>query len=216
MGKWYDKVQNKKGGCFMSGIGSVKKLAGSRFLNLYQLEAQRRDGKSFDYFLASRISQPEKLKAVTGENRADGVAVFAVDEQDRVVLVRQYRYPVGRYVYELPAGLIEPEEEPGSAAIRELFEETGLTLHPVEDGGLGRPFYTSVGMTDESCATVYGHCTGTPTTAHQEESEDIQVVLADRAEAKRILREEPVAIMCAYQLMHFASGTGDPLDFIGK
>ena len=200
----------------MSGIGSVKKLAGSRFLNLYQLEAKRRDGESFDYFLASRISQPEKLKAVTGENRADGVAVFAVDEQDRVVLVRQYRYPVGRYVYELPAGLVEPEEEPGSAAIRELFEETGLTLYPVEDGGLGRPFYTSVGMTDESCATVYGRCTGTPTTAHQEESEDIQVVLADRAEAKRILREEPVAIMCAYQLMHFASGTGDPLDFIGK
>ena len=71
-------------------------------------------------------------------------------------------------------------------------------------------------MTDESCATVYGRCTGTPTTAHQEESEDIQVVLADRAEAKRILREEPVAIMCAYQLMHFTSGTGDPLDFIGK
>lgn len=200
----------------MSGIGSVKKLAGSRFLNLYQLEAKRRDGESFDYFLASRISQPEKLKAVTGENRADGVAVFAVDEQDRVVLVRQYRYPVGRYVYELPAGLVEPGEKPRSAAIRELFEETGLTLHPVEDGGLGRPFYTSVGMTDESCATVYGRCTGTPTTAHQEESEDIQVVLADRAEAKRILREEPVAIMCAYQLMHFASGTGDPLDFIGK
>ena len=216
MGKWYDKVQNKEGGCFMSGIGSVKKLAGSRFLNLYQLEAKRRDGESFDYFLASRISQPEKLKAVTGENRADGVAVFAVDEQDRVVLVRQYRYPVGRYVYELPAGLVEPGEEPRSAAVRELFEETGLTLHPVEDGGLGRPFYTSVGMTDESCATVYGRCTGTPTTAHQEESEDIQVVLADRAEAKRILREEPVAIMCAYQLMHFASGTGDPLDFIGK
>lgn len=200
----------------MSQVGNIQKLAGSKFLSLYQLEARRRDGAAFDYYMASRNGNLKTLKAVTGENPADGVVIFALDEQDRVVLVRQYRYPVGRYVYELPAGLVEPGEEPRSAAVRELFEETGLTLHPVEDGGLGRPFYTSVGMTDESCATVYGRCTGTPTTAHQEESEDIQVVLADRAEAKRILREEPVAIMCAYQLMHFASGTGDPLDFIGK
>ena len=198
----------------MSGIGSVKKLAGSRFLNLYQLEAKRRDGESFDYFLASRISQPEKLKAVTGENRADGVAVFAVDEQDRVVLVRQYRSPVGRYVYELPAGLVEPGEEPRSAAVRELFEETGLTLHPVEDGGLGRPFYTSVGMTDESCGTVFGYCSGEPTSVHEEASEEIQVILADRVEARRILREENVAIMCAYMLMHFIASPGDPLAFI--
>ena len=109
----------------MSGIGSVKKLAGSRFLNLYQLEAKRRDGKSFDYFLASRISQPEKLKAVTGENRADGVAVFAVDEQDRVVLVRQYRYPVGRYVYELPAGLVEPPPTRRKARISRWCWRTG-------------------------------------------------------------------------------------------
>ena len=198
----------------MSGIGAVKKLAGSRFLNLYQLEAKRRDGESFDYFLASRISEPEKLKALTGENKADGVAVFAVDAENRLVLVRQYRYPVGRYVYELPAGLVEPGEDPKRAAVRELFEETGLTLTPLEDGGRDRPFYTSVGMTDESCATVYGRCTGTPTTANQEASEDIQVVLADRDEARRILREEPLAIMCAYQLMRYVSGPGDPLAFL--
>lgn len=198
----------------MTGIGDVKKLAGSRFLNLYRLEAIRRDGGRFDYYMASRTGDPDRLKAVTGENRADGVVVFAVDECDRLVLVRQYRYPIGGYVYELPAGLVEPGENPKTAAVRELFEETGLEFHPVEDHGLGRPFYTTVGMTDESCATVYGRCTGTPTIQHQEASEDIQVVLADRAEARRILREEPLAIMCAYQLMHFASGTGDPLDFL--
>ena len=40
------------------------------------------------------------------------------------------------------------------------------------------------------------------------------MVLADRAEAARILREEELAIMCAYQLMRYVSGSGDPLAFL--
>ena len=87
-----------------------------------------------------------------------------------------------------------------------------LTLK--ESGSWSRPFFTTVGMTDESCATVFGYCSGQPTSRHQELSEEIQVVLADRTEAARILREENVAIMCAYMLMHFISTPGDPLAFL--
>ena len=58
-------------------------------------------------------------------------------------------------------------------------------------------------MTDESCATVYGYAEGEISKDAQEDTEEIEVVLADREEVKRILREENVAIMCAYQLMHF-------------
>ena len=54
-----------------------------------------------------------------------GVAVFAVDEEENVVLVRQYRYPVGDVILELPAGKLEPGEDPKECAIRELQEETG-------------------------------------------------------------------------------------------
>lgn len=198
----------------MVRVGSVHKLAGSKFLSLYQMDAVRRDGGHFDYYMASRTGDAAALKAVTHADQADGVVIFAVDDRDRVVLVRQYRYPVGRFVYELPAGLVESGEDPRQAAVRELFEETGLKLTPVEDHGWGRPFYTTVGMTDESCATVFGRCTGTPTSCHQEDSETIQVVLADRAEAARILREEELAIMCAYQLMRYVSGPGDPLAFL--
>ena len=90
----------------------------------------------------------------------------------------------------------------------------GLTLTPVAAPDYMRPFFTTVGMTDESCGTVYGYCTGEATSAHQEPSEDIQVILADRAECRRILREEKVAIMCAYMLMHFIATPGDPLAFL--
>lgn len=194
----------------MSGIGSVNKLAESRFLTLYELDAIQRDGGHFPYYMASRTGKAEDLKALTQQNRPDGVVIYATFE-GKVVLVRQYRYPVGGYVYEFPAGLLEPGEDVKSAACREIFEETGLKLTVRHTAPA---YFTTVGMTDESCATVFGTCTGFPTTQNEEATEDIQVVLANRQEAKRILKEEKVAIMCAYMLMHFVSGTGDPLAFL--
>lgn len=194
----------------MSGIGSVKPLAGSKFLTLYELDAIRRDGAHFPYYMASRTGNAEDLKAVTHQNRPDGVVVYATFE-NRVVLVKQYRYPIGGYVYEFPAGLVEPGEDVAGAACREVFEETGLHLTVKHTAPA---YFTTIGMTDESCATVFGTCTGTPTVRNEEATEDIQVVLADRQEATRILKEEKVAIMCAYMLMHFVSGDGDPLAFL--
>ena len=102
------------------------------------------------------------------------------------------------------------------AGIREMYEETGLTFVPKEAGAYSRPFFTTIGMTDESCGTVYGYCEGLPTNTHQEASEEIQVVIADREECRRILKEENVAIMCAYMLMHFIASEGDPLAFLDK
>ena len=92
----------------MDRIGSIIKLAGSKFLSLYQLDAIRRDGVHFPYFVASRKGSPEQLKAVTKRNDPDGVVICA-RRGEQIVLVRQYRYPVGDYVYELPQGLWSPE-----------------------------------------------------------------------------------------------------------
>lgn len=76
----------------MSHIDSIRPLAESRFLTLYELDAVRRDGGHFAYYMASRTADANKLKAVTHENKPDGVIVYATYE-DKVVLVRQYRYP---------------------------------------------------------------------------------------------------------------------------
>ena len=58
-------------------------------------------------------------------------------------------------------------------------------------------------MTDECCGTVFGYCDGEINADLMEESEEIEVVLADREEVRRILREERVAVVCSYMLMHF-------------
>lgn len=54
-----------------------------------------------------------------------GVAIAALDEQDRLLMVRQYRYAVAQELLELPAGKLEPGEEPMACGLRELEEETG-------------------------------------------------------------------------------------------
>ena len=197
----------------MSSIGNIEKKAGSRFLSYYELEAIHRDGSISPYYVASRNPNPQTLKAVTHENKPDGVVIYSI-HGDKVVLIRQYRYPIGDYIYEFPAGLVEPGEDMEQAAIRELYEETGLRLTPIPGGCCSRPFFTTVGMTDESCGTVFGRCEGEPTSIHQEATEEIQVVLADKAECRRILREENVAVQCAYMLMHFIASQDDPFRFL--
>lgn len=76
------------------------------------------------------------------------VAVLAVDEQERVLLIRQYRHPVRMYLWEVPAGLLDIEGEPLlETAKRELQEEADLraeTWHTLTD------FYTTPGANNEA------------------------------------------------------------------
>lgn len=76
-----------------------------------------------------------KVHRVTLENGAEtgrdviyhhgGVCIVALDEQDNILLVKQFRFPTGRELLELPAGKLEKGENPMQAALRELEEETG-------------------------------------------------------------------------------------------
>lgn len=158
----------------------------------------------------------EFLKLNTRKNTPDGVIIYSVygEKKDRVVLIRQYRYTIGDYIYEFPAGLVEPGEDFHEGAVREMYEETGLKLEPLKvEEAFEKPYFTTVGLTDESCATVYGYASGEISKDAQEASEEIEVVLADKEEVKRILREEKVAIMCAYMLMHFVKDE-EPFEFL--
>lgn len=78
---------------------------------------------------------------------SDAVAVVAIDEQGRILLIRQYRHPMGRPVWEIPAGKMDVDgEQPEETAIRELQEETDITAESVE---LLTLFLNSAGWTNE-------------------------------------------------------------------
>lgn len=202
----------------MGEIKKINKLTDKRFLNFYELETVRKTGHPGRYFLASRAEKIEDLEIKRGKTKADGVTMFVLcgPKKDKVLLIHQFRWAIGNWVYEFPAGLVEDGEAYRDAAVREVWEETGMKMTPLEvDPMYERPYYMTDGLTDEACACVYGYCEDdTLKPQHLEESEEIEVVLADRDMIRRILKEERVAENAAFHLMHFLHDTEDPFAFL--
>jgi ADP-ribose pyrophosphatase len=76
----------------------------------------------------------------------DGVGMLALDAEDQVLLIRQYRYPVQEYFLEVPRGSVDAGETPEQAALRELREETDYTARSLR---LLTAFYTNSSMLPE-------------------------------------------------------------------
>lgn len=100
------------------------------------------------------------------------VAVVALDADGAVVLVRQYRYPAGRALLEIPAGTRKPGENPLVCVTRELTEETGYTAGRIEHL-IG--FYVAPGFCTEYL-DVYLATDLVPGVASPDEDEGIEVV----------------------------------------
>ncbi|MES2442074.1 MAG: NUDIX hydrolase [Pseudomonadota bacterium] len=95
------------------------------------------------------VKRQGKWEYVSRARGIEAVVILAIDAQDRVVLIDQYRVPLGRRCLELPAGLVGDDHEadtPESAAVRELEEETGFTASEIEPLGY---FHSSPGMVSE-------------------------------------------------------------------
>jgi ADP-ribose diphosphatase len=119
------------------------------------------------------IALPQCRKATREVVEHPGaVVVIALDEKNEVSLVRQYRHAVKRYLLELPAGGLEPGEEPLATAQRELREEVGLEA--ARWTALGY-FFSSPGFANEMLHVFLAEDL-TPSYAEPDEDEDITVV----------------------------------------
>ena len=82
------------------------------------------------------------------------VVLLPMPTWGEIILIRQYRYSIDRWIWELPAGSLEPNEDPDVAAARECEEEIGLVPHRIERL---RGFYPTPGFCDEQM--LFYRCT---------------------------------------------------------
>lgn len=137
--------------------GIIKKEEGS-FINRYDLVYELRGGQEKIYEIISRHKHLEISGDLRGE-APDAVVIIATDESgDRLLINREFRMAVNDWVYNFPAGLIEPGETPLDSAGRELLEETGLELYEISDLiGLS---YSAVSFSNEMNVCLVGKARG--------------------------------------------------------
>lgn len=129
------------------------------------------------------------------------VAVVPITTEGKIVLVEQYRKPLERTIVEIPAGKIEPDEDPAHTALRELEEETGYTT---ENLTYVTSFYTSPGFADEIIHLYYSDkLTPLKEKIPGDEDEFIEIVELTLEEAEQYIREKKIYdAKTAYALLY--------------
>ncbi|MGN0160965.1 MAG: NUDIX hydrolase [Lachnospiraceae bacterium] len=136
----------------------IKKLDEGKFITRYNLTYETVDQREKVYEMISRRKDLKDLEMLHG-NDPDAVVIIVTDESGEKILVdKEFRLAVGDWVYNFPAGLIDPGETPQEAAKRELWEETGLELYEIMDE-IG-PSYSAVGFSNEINVCIVGKARG--------------------------------------------------------
>lgn len=161
--------------------------------------------------LTSRIFDVERRSYEMGDGRPivrdiivhpGAVAILPWLDHDRLVMIRNVRHAAGQELLELPAGTLEPNEPPASAARRELEEETGYAAGSIESF---IRFYTTPGICTE-LMHVFVATDLTATEQRLEPDEQIRVEIVKRDEIRRaicdgsILDGKTIAALGAYFL----------------
>lgn len=191
-------------------------LAETKFLSLYDAGYENKAGREKHWIIASR-KNIETLKAQFfqgKEEKIDAVIIAAVHrETKKLVLIRQFRIPINDYIYELPAGLVDENEQMENAVKRELKEETGLDLLEINYDKTKSGVYASAGMTDESVAIVYCSCNGIVTKEYMEEDEDIETILVSQQEAMELVKENVKMDIRVYLVLQAFAECGEKAIF---
>ena len=115
------------------------------------------------------------------------VVLLPVPEPGKIILIRQYRYTLDRWIWELPAGSLKPNEDPDTAAARECEEEIGLAPHRVTRL---RGYYPTPGFCDEQM--IYYRCEdlrppAADSTAKKDDDEEIEPKVFTLEEARALV-----------------------------
>ncbi len=171
-------------------IKRLERLTNERWLNLFAAEYEH-NGHTGRWIFASRQEKPHSGR------HCDAVLMVPLlrnpGEPVRLVLIREFRIPVGGYVIGLPAGLIEPGEPIEQTIRREVREETGLEVTAIER--ISPPLFSTSGMSDEAAALAFVEVRGSTEARPQlEASEDLEVLLLDYDQVCRLCDDQEARI----------------------
>ena len=168
----------------------IKKIHEGKFITRYNVDYVTEEGHKKTYEMISRNPNIRTLEELQNK-KPDSVILIMTDEaNERILLNREYRLAAAQWVYNFPAGLIDPGEAPEESAKRELWEETGLTLvriHDTLDNSYG-----AVGFSNERNVCVFGTAAG----EFRKSTSDVEEIVAGwytKEEIRRLLRTEPFA-----------------------
>ncbi|MCP4755691.1 MAG: NUDIX hydrolase [Proteobacteria bacterium] len=170
-------------------ILKIDKITDFRHLNIFDVSYLDRDGKTRSWQMVSRTPEPK----LVGDrfDKPDGVAIVAYHpEKEKLVVVREFRIPLGGYQYSFPAGLMDEGESAEETCRRELKEETGLNVTRIKK--MSPALFSSSGTSDESIVLASVECEGEPSNEGNESSEDIRVILLSPQEASRLCVEPKI------------------------
>lgn len=195
------------------GSSFVYESASRKKLTAYQAELERLeatssaivaaiDGGADDFGHAAATAAQE---AAGARRTADAVSIVPQTDDGKLVLIREFRYPLNSWVVGLPAGLVEPDEDLASAVDRELREETGYALRrdiPKAEALelLPQAGHSSTGMSDESVQTVFAQVVKAGD-AHPEPNEFIEVFTLPIADVARFLQQNKLPMGTRLQLV---------------
>lgn len=172
----------------------MEKVKDGKYLKNYELTYLNKAGREKKYEIVSRseITGPDVLG-----KRVSGVSIVAYHE-DKLLLLREFRMGVNRYIYNLCAGMIEEGESMEECISRELYEETGLSVKKIRT--ILPPSFAAVAFSDVKTQIAFVEAEGS-FEDHTSDNEQIDAKFYSKEEVRELLETEEFssrAQMAAY------------------
>jgi len=175
----------------------LEKVHQGKYLKSYELTYENKSGREKKYEIVSR----RELNDITEIGKyTSGVSIVAT-MGDKMLLLREFRMGVGRFIYNLCAGMIEQDESLEECISRELYEETGLHVKEIKD--ILPPSFSAVAISDVKTYIAFIEAEG-DLADHSSENELIEAAFYTREEVKELLQTQEFSSRAMIAAYYFA------------
>ena len=168
----------------------IRKVHEGKFITRYDVDYVTAEGNPKTYEMISRDGNIQTLEDLQNKTPNAVVMILTDESGERILVNREYRMAMAQWIYNFPAGLIDPGESPEESARRELREETGLRIVRIDD--VLDNSYSAVGFSNERNVCVFGIAEG-EFRKSTSDAEEITPGWYTKEEIKQLLRTEPFA-----------------------